>query len=93
MGRQRAERLDHHANPHQRGDVRGIVGRRDLDDLKPANALRADQAQQLQGLARQETAGLRPAGAGNKAAIDRIDIERNIDGVGVFLGKVERDLR
>ena len=66
----RAERLDHDAHAEQRGDVGGVVGRRDLDHLEPAQALRRDQAEELQRLARQEAAGLRPAGAGDEAAID-----------------------
>ena len=52
----------------------------------------ATRPKQLQRLARQEAAGLRPAGAGHEAAIDRVDVERDVDRVGVLPGELERDL-
>src|SRR5438552_13056359 len=74
-----AERLDHHPYADQRRDVGRVVRRRHLDDLEAAEAFGRDEAEKLQRLARQETAWLRPAGAGHEAAIDRIDVERDID--------------
>ncbi len=59
----------------------------------PHGALRADQAEQLQRLARQEAAGLGRAGAGHEAAIQRVHVEGNINGVGALPGQLQRDLR
>ena len=66
----RAERLDHHAHAEQRGDVGGVVRRRDFHHLQPAQAFGRHQPQNLQRLARQEAARFRPAGAGHETAID-----------------------
>ena len=78
--------------PKQRRDVGGVVGRRDLDHLQAAHAFRGDQAQELERLARQEAAGLGPAGAGHEAAIDGVDVEGDVDRVGVLPGQLQRDL-
>ena len=53
----RTKRFDHDAHAEQRGDIGRIVGRRHLDHLEPAQALRRDEAKDLQRLARQEAAG------------------------------------
>src|SRR4051794_17351828 len=74
-----AERLDDDADADQRGDVGGVVRWRDLDHLEPAQPLRRHQPEEFQRLARQEAARLRPAGAGDEAAIDRVDVEGDVD--------------
>ena len=88
-----AEHLDDDADADQRGDVGGVVGRRHLDDLERRRRLRAaTRPEDLQRLARQEAAGLRPAGAGHEAAVDAVDVEGDVDRVGVLPRELERDL-
>ena len=41
VGHHRSQHLHHHAHAEQRGDVGGVVWRRHLDHLQPADALRA----------------------------------------------------
>ena len=46
----------------------------------------------LQRLARQEATRLRPARAGHEPGVDRVDVERQVDGAGPLPGDFQRDL-
>ena len=89
---QRAQRLDDNAHAQQRRNVGRVIRRRDLDNFEPADALRDHKPEELQRFTRQKAAGLGPTGAGHEPAIDRVDIERDVDRVGVLPGELERDL-
>src|SRR5579871_659476 len=79
-----AQRLDDDAHADQRRDVRRIVRRRYFYDLKAAKTFGGNEPQDLQRLARQESARLRPARSRNEAAIDRVNVEGDVDGVSVL---------
>src|SRR4051812_17964964 len=58
VGDQRAQHIDDDTHAEQRGDVRSVIGRRDLDHLETAQALGRHLTDQAQYLARQEAARL-----------------------------------
>src|SRR4051812_15487822 len=88
----RAEHVHDRAAAELSGHVGDVVRRRDLDDLHPADALAGDHAQRLQGFAGQKTARLRRARARHEAGVDRVDVERQEDGLRVLPGVLQRDL-
>ena len=89
----RAERLDDDAHAEQRGDVGGVVGRRDLDHLQAADALGAATSPRSFSASR----GRKPPGSGQpvpgtKPQSMAVDVEGDVDRVGVLPGEFERDL-
>jgi hypothetical protein len=92
VGDHRTQRLDNDTGAEQGGDVGGVVWRGDFDDLQAAQAFGGDETEDFKCLARQEAARFGPAGAWNEAAIDRVDVERDVNGVGIFPGQFKRDL-
>src|ERR1700739_2648365 len=89
---ERAKRVDDATGGEEGGNVRGVVRRRDFDDLHSAKPFLRHPPDQPKCLARQEASRFRPSCSWDKAAIDGIDVEAHIDRVRILPGDLQRDL-
>src|SRR5262249_494620 len=92
MGHERADDIEDDAASQLRRIVVDVVGRRDLDGLHAAQSLSGNGVNHLQRFSWQEAARLGRAGPRREARIDRVDIERQIDGLATLPGHFESDL-
>src|SRR5687767_1620396 len=88
-----AEGVAHDPGGDQRRDLRVVVRGRALDDLDAGEWLCGHQLDELEHLARQETAGFRPAGAGYERRVEAVDVEAQPDGFRAVPRHVQRSLR
>src|SRR5690606_29670902 len=84
-----AQDLHDAVGTEQRGDVGGVVQRRDLDEFHAYQPFGREAAQHPQDLPRRQPAGHRRARAGRVSRIDDVDVEAQPDGVGVLPGDLQ----
>ena len=74
------QRLEHDAVREQRGDVGGVVRRRDLDDVDADDRkLEADAPHGVEQLARRQPTGLGRTGPRRHARVHDVDVDREED--------------
>ena len=74
-----AQDLEQHLRPGVGGVGRGVVLRRDLDDVAADDIEPLEPAQDRLRLARRQAADLGRAGAGREGRVERVDVERQVD--------------
>src|ERR1700680_2197450 len=74
-----APELEDELQRRQRGDVAVVEGRRDLDDIQTdERRCRRDRVEDLQRLARRESARRGNLGTRREGGVERVDVERDV---------------
>jgi len=93
MGDHRAEGFHHNPHTDKRCYVRRVIRWRHFDNFKAADCLRRQRGQEFSA----PRAAKKPPGSGqpvarHEAAINRVDVEGDVDRVGVLPGEFQRNL-
>ena len=79
-GSQHLEELVRQIRRQQAGDLRLVVGRRDLDQIDADDRQSSQPSYERDDLAARQARDLRRAGARRIGGIDGVDVERDVDG-------------